>query len=312
MKALVAAGDGTVELAEVPAPLAANGQLLVAARAISLNRGELHRLQGARSGWRPGWDFAGVVAALGGGIVGPAVGARVFGTIPEGAWAERIAVSAAYLAPLPDELSFAQGAALPVAGLTALRVLALADRPLDGARGLVVGAAGGVGRRAVQLAHRFGAAVTAAVGSEERCAGLAALGADQVVVGIDSARDRYDVILESAGGESLARALSLVAAGGTVVTFGNSSRTGTWFLVNDFYAVEGVLRGLYLWRDAERCPPADDLARLAAMIAAGSLTVDVDLCRPWQDGVSALERLRERAIAGKAVLTLDADGGGHG
>lgn len=304
MKALLATGAGGLELAEVAEPVASAGEVLVEVHSISLNRGELHRLQDADPGWRPGWDFAGVVAARGDRATTAAAGTRVFGAVPRAAWAERLAVGSDCLARLPDELSFVQGAALPVAGLTALRVLELGG-PLDGANVLVIGAAGGVGRLAVQLASCDGARVTAVVGDEPRSAGITELGASEVVVGIANAGAEYDLILESAGGESLARVLELVAPGGTVVSFGNSARERTCFDVNGFYPREAELRGFYLWRDVERRAPAEDLVELARLAASGSVVVDVDLCLPWQESAAALAALRAREVAGKAVLTLD-------
>jgi NADPH:quinone reductase len=292
------------------APSASAGQALVDVHAISVNRGELHRLRDADRGWRPGWDFAGVVTAIDEGAVAPEVGERVFGAVQGAAWAERVAVPVGYLARLPGRLSFVQGAALPVVGLTAMRVLELGG-PLAGAQVLVLGAAGGVGSLAVQLAARGGATVTAVVGEERRGARLEQLGASEVVVGIDNVAGEYDLILESAGGESLARTLALVAAGGTVITFGNSSREPTCFDVSGFYAREAELRGFSLWRDTERRAPAEDLEDLARLVVDGSLLVEVGLTVPWEESASALEALRKRQLAGKAVLTLRGDEGAN-
>ena len=137
MKALDATRSGTVELAEVAAPTVGTGEALVEVRAISLNRGELHRFAMPRPAGARAGDFVGVVAASGDASTASAIGERVFGAVPGAAWAELVAVPAGYIAPLPDELSFVQGAALPVAGLTALRILELGG-PLEGARVLVV------------------------------------------------------------------------------------------------------------------------------------------------------------------------------
>ena len=126
------------------------------------------------------------------------------------------------IAVLPDTVSFAAAAALPVAGLTALRTLRH-GAPLLGKRVLITGAAGGVDHLAVQLAARSGARVTAVAGRPERAAGLRELGATDVAVGIEQAQGRFGLILESAGGASLATALHAVDANGAVVVFGNSS-----------------------------------------------------------------------------------------
>ncbi|MEU9019772.1 zinc-binding dehydrogenase [Actinomadura sp. NPDC048394] len=309
MRALSATGDGgLVELVRVPEPSAGTGEVLVDVQAVSVNRGELHRLTGAAAGWRPGWDFAGVVADQGtsGAAPGagrPAPGTRVFGIADGGSWAERVAVPAARLAVVPDGLPVERAAALPTAGLTALRALRM-HGDLAGAGVLVTGAAGGVGRFAVQLAHRFKAEVTAVVGRPGRREGLAALGAAEVVVGVEGLEAGFDLVLETGGGESLREALRLVAPHGTVVSFGNSSRASTTFSVSDFYPKEAALRGFYVLNDLDGPRTADDLAYLAGLAATGELAVDIAAMSDWRDARAILHRLRDRRLAGKAVLLV--------
>src|SRR5206468_7158846 len=117
-------------------------------------------------------------------------------------WAESAAVPTQRIAVLPDTVSFVAAAALPVAGLTALRTLRH-GAPLLGKRVLITGAAGGVGHLAVQLAARSGARVTAVVGSADRVRVLDGLGAAEIVTDITGAQGRFGLILESAGGASL-------------------------------------------------------------------------------------------------------------
>src|SRR5262249_49962213 len=131
-----------------PAP--GRGEAIVAVRAISLNRGEVRRSTMAAAGWRPGWDLAGVVERAAADGTGPRAGARVVGLLPEGAWAERVAVPHHALAELPGKVTFSQAATFPVAGLTALHALGKGGLLL-GKRVLVTGATGGVGDFAVQL-----------------------------------------------------------------------------------------------------------------------------------------------------------------
>ncbi len=181
MRALVAdnSASGRVVLRDVPEPVPAPGEAVVQVRAFSINRGELRMLRTAADGFRPGWDFAGVVEVEVEG--GPPYGARVVGIRQGGAWAERVTVSPTWLAALPGDVSFAQAAALPAAGLAALRMLRLGPAIL-GRRVLVTGASGGVGRFAIQLAHLGGADVTALVSSgSARAVGLRELGAGEVV-----------------------------------------------------------------------------------------------------------------------------------
>ncbi|MGH7903746.1 MAG: zinc-binding dehydrogenase [Candidatus Dormibacteraceae bacterium] len=308
MLALVAAPDreDRIQLAEVEEPRPGPGETLVEVHSISLNRGELNRLATAQPGWRPGWDVAGTVIQAAADGSGPREGTRVVVLKPAGAWCERVAVPAGYLAELPAGLGFAGAATLPVAGLTALGTLRIGGAVL-GRRVLVTGAAGGVGRFAIQLGRRGGATVTAVAGSSERTQGLADLGASEAVVGLEPLAGRqFDLILESAGGESLEKAIKLLPSGGTLVSFGNSSLQRTTLLVNDFYSKGGVtIYGFLLFNELARGgAPGPDLAFLAAEVAAGRLDPQIALEVDWHQAGSALLALRDRSVAGKAILHL--------
>ena len=156
-------GTAPVELREVPEPQPAPNEALVEVRAFSLNRGELRLFQIRPEGWRPGQDISGVVVQAAADGSGPAAGARVVALTDNAGWAQRAAVPAHRMAVLPDNVRFEDAAALPVAGLTALRTLRH-GAPLLGKRVLITGAAGGVGHLATQIAARSGARVTAVVG----------------------------------------------------------------------------------------------------------------------------------------------------
>src|SRR5580692_1706610 len=196
-----------VELREVPEPQPAPNEALVEVRAFSLNRGELRLLQVRPEGWRPGQDISGVVLRAAADGDGPRAGERVVALTDNAGWAERAAVPAHRMAVLPDNVLIEEAAALPVAGLTALRTLRH-GAPLLGKRVLVTGAAGGVGNLAVQLAARSGARVTAVVGNDERAKVLDGLGAAEIVTRIDDAPGRFELILEAAGGASLTAAIA--------------------------------------------------------------------------------------------------------
>lgn len=311
MLALSASPDPPhVELMEVAEPEPDSGQALVAVRAFSLNRGEANRLPQRDPGFVPGWDVAGVVAREAADGSGPAEGARVVGLVGSGAWAERVAVPTRELAELRQEVGFAAASTLPVAGLTALRALAVGG-PSLGRRVLVTGAAGGVGRMAVQLAARAGAHVTAVASGEQRARGLGELGAHEVVHAFDADGPAFDVILESVGGASLAAALQRVAPDGTIVSFGDSSREPVEFAASDFYG-RGTGARLYaflIFRELEReASGSRDLAMLARLVAAGELDPQIALEASWRDPGPALEALLQRRVRGKAVLHVDPEG----
>jgi NADPH:quinone reductase-like Zn-dependent oxidoreductase len=306
MLALVTTPNGSapLELREVAEPQPQRNEALVAVHAFSLNRGELRSI-GNYDGWIPGQDAAGVVLQQAANGSGPPAGARVVALVDECAWAQRVAVPGHRMAVLPDNVGFAQAAALPVAGLTALRTLRH-GAPLLGKRVLITGAAGGVGTLAVQLAARSGARVTAVVGRAERAAGLRELGALEVVEGIDAAQGRFGLILESAGGASLAQAIKLVEAKGTVVVYGNSSGEPTTLSFADFRgAPNSRLQSFsYFYSEAED-RFASDLALLVSLIADGSLQPRIGIERSWRELAEAAAQLRDRRVAGKAVFRVD-------
>jgi NADPH:quinone reductase len=298
-------GAAPVELRELPEPRPLRNEAIVEVRAFSLNRGELRSFRNNEEGWVPGQDVAGVVLRQAEDGSGPPEGTCVVALMDEFGWAQRAAVAGHRMAALPDNVSFAQAATLPVAGLTALRTLRH-GAPLLGKRVLITGAAGGVGTLAVQLASRSGARVTAIVGRPERATGLTELGAAEVVQGIDSAHGRFGLILESAGGASLARAIQLVEAKGTVVVYGNSSGESTTISFADFRGAQNSrVQGFHYFTSEAEDRFAPDLALLVSLIADGSLKPRIGVERSWRDIAPVAEQLRDRRVSGKAVLLVD-------
>src|SRR5258708_11353786 len=216
------AGPEPVAIREVAEPELRPDERLVAVHAFSLNRGELRLFQVRAEGWRPGQDIAGVVLRAAADGSGPAAGTRIVALVDQAGWAERAAVPSHRMAPIADNVSFAAAAALPVAGLTAVRTLRHGAR-LIGKRVLITGAAGGVGNLAVQLAARSGARVTAIVGNPQRGQVLDGLGAAEIVTAIENAQGRFGLILESAGGASLTAAIERLAARRTSGVYGHFS-----------------------------------------------------------------------------------------
>jgi NADPH:quinone reductase len=293
-----------VELRQVAEPQPRPHEALVAVHAFSLNRGELQSLRRNEEGWIPGQDISGIVLQQAADGSSPPPGKRVVALTDELSWAERAAVPGQRMAVLPDNVSFAAAATLPVAGLTALRTLRH-GAPLLGKRVLITGAAGGVGHLAVQLAARSGALVTAVVGRPERSAGLRERGAADVVVGINNAQGRFALILEAAGGASLAAALRMVEAKGTIVVFGNSSGEPTAISFAGFRDAQNArIQSFFYFTSGPEEQFAPDLELLVSLVADGSLRPETGPGHNWHEIVCIAEDLRARRVAGKAVFMV--------
>ena len=276
--------------------------------AISLNRGETRRaLQVAEAGWRPGWDFAGIVESAAADGSGPEPGARVVGILPSGAWAERVNCRSHALAILPEAVSYAQAATLPVAGLTALHALRQGGLLL-GRKVLVDGASGGVGHFACQLAAAAGAFVWGHVRRDR--AAVAEWCGDRVVVGRELAAAKphgpFWLILDSVGGSAVGAALGMLQPNGTCVVFGVSESSTATIESREFFATGGTrLYGLTLFHELMSVERASiGLRLLAELIAAGKLQPQIAVETQWSEIGTVAQRLIDRGFTGKAVLHI--------
>ena len=304
MRAWLKRGD-ELALAEVPEPAPGADELLIRVRAVSLNRGELRAVARAGEGRIPGWDVCGTVVGQAASGSGPREGTRVAALLDGGGWAELAAVPLSRAALVPDGVADGVAATLPIAVLTVLRAFAVAGTLLT-KRVLITGGSGGVGQFAIQLAAIGGAVATAVSSRRAQHEELRALGAQDVVTTIDEAAGRFDLVLESVGGTSLARAVDLLAPGGVVVSIGNSSEEATTLDARALYSKGGArIYGLLIFEELEsRRIQARELEPVMALIRDGRVRAPIAVRRSWTELPAAMRQLELRAYTGKAVLEL--------
>lgn len=298
-----APGHLALTMVEAPAP----AEALVRVAAMSLNRGEVRAAQNARTGNRPGWDIAGVVEQAAADGSGPKAGERVVGLLRSGAWAELAAVPTTNLAALPDAVSFPQAATLPVAGLTALYALDRANGLLQ-RNVLVTGASGGVGHFGVQMAAHAGATVTGLVRQEKHVAAVRDAGATTAVADDTGAAAKaggpFHLVLESVGGQVLANVLGMMAPGGQIVCYGASAGGPATFDSALVLRSRMTLSGLSVFTEINRETAGVGLARLARLVADGSLKPLIAVEAPWSEVGAVAQQLLDREYPGKAVLLV--------
>jgi NADPH:quinone reductase-like Zn-dependent oxidoreductase len=291
-------------MSEVPDPRPCANQALVRIAGTSLNRGEVFfRAPAAQNGKVLGWDASGIVIQSPPDGSGPREGTPVLTVDPGGGgWAELRAIDNSLLAAMPEGVDVAGTAALPVAGLSALRALRFVE-PISSRRILITGASGGVGRMAVQLAARDGADVIA-VSSPEHHPDLMALGATSVVTRPSEIDGSVHAVIDMVGGDFLTESYRrLEDQGGTLVSVGHAAATPEVFEVGDMQGKARTISGFQLFADLTGIPA--DLALLVELVTDGALDPRITWRKSWTEYADAVDAMVGRRLHGKAVLEIE-------
>ncbi len=307
-----------LELGRVPRPEPGDDGVLIEVHRAGLDRGTEHLLTGKPYAVRmamgmtrpknpvPGRDVAGTVVEIGAAVTRFAVGDEVYGVAP-GSFAEYAVAREAQLALKPANLSFTQAAVVPVSAATALRALVDVGRVQAGQSVLVVGASGGVGSYAVQLAKAFGAEVTA-VCSPAKADLVRSLGADHVIAYTrddfaDGSR-RYDLILDIAGNPSLRQLRRALQPRGTAVFVGGEDSGAFLGMGRQLRGVvlsAFVRQRLALLVTKER---GSDYERLTELIEAGQVVPSIDRTYPLDEVPLAVRQLEQGNVRGKIAIMV--------
>ncbi|MFL5794813.1 MAG: NAD(P)-dependent alcohol dehydrogenase [Actinomycetota bacterium] len=311
-----------LELRDIDRPVPTDNQVLVRVHAAGLDRGVWHVMTGLPYlirlvGFgvrRPrvrvrGMDLAGRVEAVGNKVTRFQPGDAVFGWTDTGSYAEYTCAPEDHLAPKPANLSFEQAAAVPISGFAALQAVRDEGEVQPGQKVLVIGAAGGVGSFAVQLAKAFGAEVTGVAGTAQLEL-VGSIGADDVIdytgQDVTDGRRHWDVILDTAGHRSLSRLRRALTRRGTLVIVGSEGR-GRWL-----GGFDRQLRALLLSRFVSQRlralsskPRPADLRTLRELLEASKVTSVIDRTYPLGEVPEAIRQMVQgRGGGGKVVITM--------
>lgn len=305
--------------AEIARPTPGPGQVLVKVAAAGVDRGVWHLMAGKpyaarlafglRTPRNPvrGREFAGRVEAVGSGVTTLKPGDEVYG-IGEGSFAEYVVASEAKVAPRPRDLTAVQAAALPVSGITALQAARDHGRVTAGQKVLVIGASGGVGSFAVQIATAFGAEVTG-VSSAAKADLVRSLGATRVVDyavgdGLEVGDEVFDVVLDIGGNRPLRQLRKVLAPHGRLVIVGGEGG-GRWLgLGRQLRAAAlspfvGQKLGFFVAGEK-----AADLVVLTGLVESGRLAPAIDRTFPLDEAPAAVTYMAEGRARGKVVVEV--------
>lgn len=322
MKSVIVTRYGGPEVLDVvdrPIPEPAAGHVRVRVVTASLNAADRHIMRGdprllrLAFGWRRpkiagvGADIAGTIDAIGEGVSRFSIGEPVFGDLSGagfGACAEYVAVSADLLAPIPASVPIENASALPLAGVTALQGLRDIGGIEDGDRIAVIGASGGVGTLAVQIAKAMGASVTAVCGPSN-VETVKRLGADRVIDystgDITMSDETFDIVLDAGAYRSIFDYTRVLNPTGRYVFVGGANRT--MYQAMTIGALRSSSRGIrYSVLMAK--PNPDDLSTVGRMVADGLVTPVIGARFPLSKTAEAIAALEARAVPGKIVIDI--------
>jgi len=327
MRAIVCSRLGThadLEVQDVPEPPLAPGSVRIAMEAVSLNFPDLLMVQGlyqfkAEPPFVPGAEGAGIVLEVGANVANVAPGDRVMAVGLTGAFAEQWVVDAASVVPLPDSIDFSTGAALMLTYGTSYHALVQRAVLTPDDTLLVLGAAGGVGSAAVDIAKAIGATVIAAASTDEKLDFCRSIGADATInYTTDSFRDRLkeitagqgvDVVFDPVGGELSEQALRSIAWAGRYLVIGFASGDIPKIPLNlpllKGASIVGVWWGTFTQREPD--VNRENTAALFTMVEDGRLAPRITRTLPLEEHRSAFDLLASRSATGKVVMTIGAD-----
>ncbi|HLQ18737.1 MAG TPA: NADPH:quinone oxidoreductase family protein [Tabrizicola sp.] len=309
---------GSPILTDLPEPTPAKGELVVRVEAVGLNFADMLSIQGKYQirqvpPFVPGMEFSGIVERLGPDTVGPARGTRVLATCPAGALAEQICLPTTRVSPVPDEMSFSDAAAFPIAYGTSHLALTHKARLRAGETLFVTGAAGGVGLTAVEIGKLLGAKVIASARGPDRLEVARAAGAD-VLIDSDApdlkevlrTQGGIDVVYDAVGGPAFDAALRACRPDGRLLAIGFASGEVPQVPANILLVKNLTVSGFWYGGYESHAPDlvSASMSELLNWRAEGLIRPHVSHVLPFDAFPEGLALLRDRKATGKVVIRV--------
>lgn len=321
-------GPETLEIGELPDPIANAGEVIVAVKAVSVNYPDVLMIEDKYQfkpprPFAPGGEMAGVVEVVGEGVSDFKPGDRVMGMTGSGAMVEKFAIKADSLYRIPEECSFEEGAALVFTYGTTIHGLIDRGGLKEGESLLVLGAAGGIGISAIELGKAIGARVVGAVSSEEKAAAALAAGADDVIIygrspfskegskalsdefKTKAGKDGFDVIFDAVGGDYAEPALRSIGWEGRYLVIGFAAgipKIPLNLALLKACDVRGVFWGV--WARREPAKNRQNIERLIDLWTKGTIRPRVTETFEFERGGDAIAKMGARGAIGKLVVRI--------
>lgn len=321
-------GPDSLKIGELPDPQGAVGQIIVSVKACSINYPDvliiqdMYQFKPTRP-FAPGGEVAGIIEYVGDGVTGFAVGDRVIGLCGNGGLAEKVVIAPYNCFPMPDDMSFEDGASILMTYGTSIHAYKQRANIRPGGNVLVLGAAGGIGISAVELAKAYGCRVVAGVSSEAKAEVAMAAGADAVVIyphqplDKDAAKalsaafkaeaggDGFDIVYDTVGGDYSEAALRSIGWEGKFLVVGfpaGIAKLPLNLTLLKSCDVCGVFWGAFAARDAARNHA--NIAELFQLYAEGKIKPRISEIFPLDKAGDAIALLAERKATGKLIVTI--------
>lgn len=294
------------KIIEMKSPILTAENVLVEVRSSSINPGDLKTSVSQKTGYVPGWDFAGIVIKEAANGLGPKLGDHVIGILPNGTWQQEISVPISMLAVIPKGLNFDEASTLPIAGLTAFYSIKNGNSLLN-KNVLISGSTGSVGYFAHQLAQLSGGNHSGLVRDERKKEEILSLGTQNVYLyaELDKIETKFDLIIDSLGGEYINLFFGMLNSHSSIISVGNTTSDKVTIDYNQLLSSSGKgLERFFLGEEISRRNINSDLQYLADLMMFKKIKTKIQKTVPFTSINEVTQDIFSGNLKGKIILNF--------